>query len=195
MIHYPKSDIVHPHQEVSVWIYKYVWNSAEACANIQISLYRVSWYGKLFRRQFSLLRGKNSQVSRYYVAEGNAEKELAKCLADFNQRNVQNAPVLIVSTVVNKRSGFTRDGEYETHLKDGFQYYDHGMQAMNLCLKAHELGLATLIMGIYDEAAIRKFFNIDENQIIVAVIAVGYAAEEPPMPKRKTVDDITVFKE
>ena len=69
------------------------------------------------------------------------------------------------------------------------------MQAMNLCLKAHELGLATLIMGIYDEAAIRKFFNIDENQIIVAVIAVGYAAEEPPMPKRKTVDDITVFKE
>ena len=128
---------------------------------------------------------KNSQVSRYYVAEGNAEKELAQCLADFNQRNVQNAPVLIVSTVVNKRSGFTRNGEYETHLKDGFQYYDHGMQAMNLCLKAHELGLATLIMGIYDEAAIRTFFNIDENQIIVAVIAVGYAAEEPPMPKRK----------
>ena len=70
---------------------------------------------------------KNSQVSRYYVAEGNAEKELAQCLADFNQRNVQNAPVLIVSTVVNKRSGFTRNGEYETHLKDGFQYYDHGM--------------------------------------------------------------------
>lgn len=31
---------------------------------------------------------KNSQVSRYYVAEGNAAKELAKCLADFNQRNV-----------------------------------------------------------------------------------------------------------
>ena len=138
---------------------------------------------------------KNSQVSRYYVAEGNAKKELAQCLADFNQRNVQNAPVLIVSTVVNKRSGFTRNGEYETHLKYGFQYYDHGMQAMNLCLKAHELGLATLIMGIYDEAAIRTFFNIDENQIIVAVIAVGDAAEEPPMPKRKTVDDITVFKE
>ena len=41
----------------------------------------------------------------------------------------------------------------------------------------------------------RFLINIDENQIIVAVIAVGYAAEEPPMPKRKTVDDITVFKE
>ena len=63
---------------------------------------------------------KNSQVSRYYVAEGNAEKELAKCLADFNRQSVQNAPVLIVSTVVNKRSGFTRDGEYERTLKTAF---------------------------------------------------------------------------
>lgn len=138
---------------------------------------------------------KNSQVSRYYVAEGNAKKEWASYLGEFNGRNVQDAPVLIVSTVVNKRSGFTRAGEYETHLKDGFQYYDCGMQSMNLCLKAHELGLATLVMGIYDEAAIRKLFNIDESQIIVAVTAVGYADGETSMPKRKSVDDITVFKE
>ena len=138
---------------------------------------------------------KNSQVSRYYVAEGNAKKELASYLGEFNGRNVQDAPVLIVSTVVNKRSGFTRAGEYETHLKDGFQYYDCGMQSMNLCLKAHELGLATLVMGIYDEAAIRKLFNIDESQIIVAVTAVGYADGETSMPKRNSVDDITVFKE
>lgn len=138
---------------------------------------------------------KNSQVSRYYVAEGNAKKELASYLGEFNGRNVQDAPVLIVSTVVNKRSGFTREGEYETHLKDGFQYYDCGMQSMNLCLKPHELGLATLVMGIYDEAAIRKLFNIDESQIIVAVTAVGYADGETSMPKRKSVDDITVFKE
>lgn len=138
---------------------------------------------------------KNSQVSRYYVAEGNAKKELASYLGEFNGRNVQDAPVLIVSTVVNKRSGFTRAGEYETHLKDGFQYYDCGRQSMNLCLKAHELGLATLVMGIYDEAAIRKLFDIDESQIIVAVTAVGYADGETSMPKRKSVDDITVFKE
>ena len=138
---------------------------------------------------------KNSQVSRYYVAEGNAKKELASYLGEFNGRNVQDAPVLIVSTVVNKRSGFTREGEYETHLKDGFQYYDCGMQSMNLCLKAYELGLATLVMGIYDEAAIRKLFDIDESPIIVAVTAVGYADGETSMPKRKSVDDITVFKE
>ena len=138
---------------------------------------------------------KNSQTSRYYVAEGEAKTELEKCLAEFNCKNSKDAPVLIVSTVVTKRSGFTREGEYETHLKDGFQYYDHGMQAMNLCLKAHELGLATLIMGIYDEAAIRKLFAIPPEQAIVAVIAVGYPEGETAMPKRKSVDDITVFAE
>ncbi|MBQ9237896.1 MAG: nitroreductase [Treponema sp.] len=137
---------------------------------------------------------KNSQTSRYYVAEGAAKKELETSLADFNQRNAHDAPVLIVSTVVTGRSGYTRDGAYETHLKDGFQYYDHGMQAMNLCLKAHELGLGTLIMGIYDEAVVRRFFSISENEAIVAVIAVGYADGESAMPKRKQVDDITVFK-
>ena len=52
-----------------------------------------------------------------------------------------------------------------------------------------------LLWGFTMRRQSESFFNIDENQIIVAVIAVGYAAEEPPMPKRKTVDDITVFKE
>ena len=149
---------------------------------------------EIIRAATFALSWKNSQVSRYYVAEGDTKKELATYLGEFNGRNVQSAPVLIVSTVVDKRSGFTRAGEYETHLKDGFQYYDCGMQSMNLCLKAHELGLATLVMGIYDEAAIRKLFAIDESQIIVAVTAVGYADGETSMPKRKSVDDITVFK-
>ena len=138
---------------------------------------------------------KNSQVSRYYVADGERKKELAKCLPPFNQNNVNDAPVLIVTTVVKGRSGFERDGSYTTHLKEGFQYFDNGLQVANLCLKAQELGLGTLIMGIYDEASIRAFFHIDDTQEIVAVIGVGYPNVAPEKPKRKTVDEITVFKE
>lgn len=136
---------------------------------------------------------KNSQVSRYYVADGEKKKELEKCLAEFNQNNVKDASVLIVSTVQNGRSGFERDGSYTTHLKDGFQYFDNGLQVENLCLKAQELGLGTLIMGIYDEEKIRAYFNIPEEHVIVCVISVGYPDIEPEMPKRKTVEDIVVF--
>ena len=75
---------------------------------------------------------KNSQVSRYYVVktEDNREK-IVNCLPDFNKENVKNAPVLIVNTVIKNRSGFERDGSYSTHLKDGFQYFDNGLQVQH----------------------------------------------------------------
>lgn len=137
---------------------------------------------------------KNSQVSRYYICdEPDKTKEFLKCMPEFNQKSMQNAPAVIVSTVVKNRSGFERDGSYTTHLKDGWQYFDNGLQIQNLCLKAYESGIGTLIMGIYDVDKIREFFDIPQEQEIVAVIAVGYTQEEPAMPKRKNVSDIANF--
>lgn len=61
---------------------------------------------------------KNSQVSRYYICdEPDKTKEFLKCMPEFNQKSMQNAPAVIVSTVVKNRSGFERDGSYTTHLK------------------------------------------------------------------------------
>lgn len=137
---------------------------------------------------------KNSQVSRYYAVDGDQKDQFMACLPEFNQNNSKDASTIIVSTVVNGRSGFERDGSYTTHLKDGFQYFDNGLQIQNLCLKAYELGLGTLIMGIYDEQKIREFLSIPEDEVVVAVIAVGYPDIEPVMPKRKSVEDILIFK-
>ena len=137
---------------------------------------------------------KNSQVSRYYAVDGDQKDQFMACLPEFNQNNSKDASTIIVSTVVNGRSGFERDGSYTTHLKDGFQYFDNGLQVQNLCLKAYELGLGTLIMGIYDEQKIREFLSIPEDEAVVAVIAVGYPDIEPAMPKRKSVEDILIFK-
>ena len=137
---------------------------------------------------------KNSQVSRYYAVDGDQKNQFMACLPEFNQNNSKDASTIIVSTVVNGRSGFERDGSYTTHLKDGFQYFDNGLQVQNLCLKAYELGFGTLIMGIYDEQKIREFLSIPEDETVVAVIAVGYPDIEPAMPKRKSVEDILIFK-
>lgn len=137
---------------------------------------------------------KNSQVSRYYVSDtSESTEEFLSCLPEFNQKSMANAPAVIVSTIVKNRSGFERDGSYSSHLKEGWQYFDNGLQIQNLCLKAYELGLGTLIMGIYDVDKVREFFNIPDEEEIVAVVAVGYAVEQPQTPKRKTVDEITKF--
>lgn len=138
---------------------------------------------------------KNSQVSRYYVVDTKENVQaFAPCLAEFNQKNIENAGAIIVSTVVKNRSGFERDGSYSTHLKDGWQYFDNGMAVQNIVLTAHDLGLGSLVMGIYDADKVREFFQIPETEEVVAVISVGYADISPEMPKRKTVEDITTFK-
>ena len=137
---------------------------------------------------------KNSQVSRYYVINTPENKEkFLNFLPEFNKNNVKDAPAIIVSTIVKNRSGFERDGSYSTHLKEGFQYFDNGLQVQNLCLEAYNLGLGTLIMGIYDEKEIRTFLNIPEEQEIVAIIGVGYPDITPEMPKRKDIAEIVSF--
>ena len=91
------------------------------------------------------------------------------------------------------RAGFNRDGVAENELGDEWGAYDLGLQNANLILKARELGLDTLIMGIRDGEALRKELNIPESQEVVSVISVGYRDIEPAMPKRKEMEQIATF--
>ena len=93
---------------------------------------------------------------------------------------------MIVTTFVANRAGFNRQGEPDNEAGNGWGFYDCGLHNENLVLKAKDMGLDTLIMGIRDEKAIRQVLNIPETEIIVAVIAVGYASEGAEKPKRKS---------
>ena len=136
----------------------------------------------------------NSQPSRYYVAMGQARDAVAAMLPQFNQNNVINAPVLIVPTVVRGTSGYGKDGVARTHLDDGFLHFDNGLRVQNICLKALDMGLGSLIMGLYDEKAIREYFEIPDTQEIVCVLSIGYPDIQPEARPRLSVDEIAVFK-
>jgi len=138
---------------------------------------------------------KNSQTARYHVVESEAVLNQIKkeALPEFNAHNCQDAPVLIIATFVKNRSGFERNGTETNECGQGWGYYDLGLHNMNFILKARELGLDTLIMGIRDEKKIREILNIDENEIIVSIISLGYRDIDPDKPKRKCVEDITKF--
>ena len=137
---------------------------------------------------------KNYQTSRYYVAQSkDARNQVAAALPEFNQNNVKNAPVLIVTTVVLNRVGFNRDGSTVNELGNGWGYYDCGLHNANLLLKAAELGLGTLVMGIRDADALKAVLSIPENEAVVSVISVGYPDIDPVRPKRKEIDDIAKF--
>lgn len=137
---------------------------------------------------------KNSQTARYYcVYEDDAiAKFSAECLPEFNQNSSKDS-VLVVTTFVANRSGFDRDGTPDNECANGWGYYDLGLHNENFLLKATELGLDTLVMGIRDADRIRTLLEIPETEIIVSVIAVGYGTNAPAKPKRKQADDFLKF--
>lgn len=138
---------------------------------------------------------KNSQTGRYYVVMTPEKLESVKknCLPEFNGNNVANAPVLIVTTFVKNRAGFDREGNPDNELGNEWGAYDLGLCNQNLLLKATELGLDTLVMGIRDEKALRQELSIPEDQEVVSVIGVGYRVEDAQMPKRKELEKVVTF--
>ena len=139
---------------------------------------------------------KNAQEIRYYVAVSEEKRQaVLDALAEGNRKKTQNAPVFLISAVILNRAGFQKDGTADNELGNGWGYYDLGLQNENLILKAKELGLDTLIMGIRNAEKIHEMLQIPETEQVVAVIAVGYRDIDPEKPKRKTPEDILTFLE
>jgi nitroreductase len=137
---------------------------------------------------------KNCQPIRYVAVSDPAIKEkiAANCVMDFkfNANTISHCPLLIVQTIVHGRSGFERDGSYSTSKEDRWEMYDAGIAAQTLCLSAHAHGLGTVIMGIFDEAKLAEVLQLPESQLVGGLIAMGYPAEDPAAPKRKSVEDL-----
>ena len=135
---------------------------------------------------------KNTQISRYIAIEDRTVLDTIckDFLPEHNANIVSGAPLLIAQTFIKNRCGFERDGSYTTERKDGWQYYDCGIAAQTFCLAAHDAGLGTVIMGIFPHKELGAFLNVPEDQELMALIAVGYPAEEPVAPKRKDVDTL-----
>lgn len=135
---------------------------------------------------------KNTQTAGYLVVEHpeQAQRErLMACLPPYNARIVSTAPVIVVMTTQHGRSGFNRDGSFTTKKEDRWEIFDAGIACQTLCLAAWEKGIGSCIMGIYDEEKLPELLQVPEDQIITAVVALGYPAETPEPPKRKTLED------
>ena len=138
---------------------------------------------------------KNTQVARYTVLTGEAKDKVAACTTSWAKNGdiMRSAPVVVAMSIIDKRSGYERDGSPSTPLGDGWQMFDCGIAAQSFCLAAFDAGLSTLIMGIYDDNT-ADVIGIPEGQILTALIAVGYAAEAPTAPNRKEVSDLITYK-
>lgn len=142
---------------------------------------------------------KNTQITRYIVVEDRKKLEriASDCVLGFeyNTKTIMGSPALVVITIVKNRSGFERDGSYSTSKGDHWEMFDAGIAAQTFCLAAHEKGLGTVILGVFDEEKIAEVITVPEGQQIAALVAIGYPAEQPEAPKRKAVSELLSYSE
>ena len=101
---------------------------------------------------------------------------------------------MMVITTVNSRSGYERDGSFTTSKGTHWQSFDAGIAAQTFCLAAHEAGIATVIMGIFDEEKVKEVIDVPDGQSVSALVAIGYADDEPEAPRRKSAEELLTVR-
>ena len=134
-----------------------------------------------------------TQGYRCYVAaspEKTAEIR-EKALPPFNADRTVNAAYIVTTYLRDTVS--LRDGKPMNEIGNGWAAYDLGLHDSYLILAAKDAGYDTLIMGIRDSDALREILSIPDTEEVMAVIAIGKAAQEPTARPRKALDEVTKF--
>jgi nitroreductase len=128
--------------------------------------------------------GLNNQPWRFAIVRDNALKDDISKLTHYSGI-VKDAAVLI-AVFMDSASGYHR-------VKDAQSI---GACMQNMLLEAHSLGLGAVWLGeiIKSDEQIRGLLGLGEGLELMAVIAIGYPAEQPKPTKRKALKDLIVFR-
>ena len=110
--------------------------------------------------------------------------------AALNQTLIQEAPVIIVvcADLIRSSSGY---GSRGVHL---YSIQDTAAATENILLAAQELGLATCWVGAFREDEVAKAVKAPRNLRPVAMVAVGYPAERPVAPQKRSFNEIVHYE-
>ena len=134
----------------------------------------------------------NMQPTKYYVALSQEKHDAVLEMIGGNKDRVVNACAFVVSTFEKGKSGFFR-GMPANDAGEFWGAYDNGLSNAYFVLKARAMGFDTLIMGMREADKLRELFEIPEEEAVMAVIALGYRAQEPNTPAHRPLDEIVKF--
>ncbi len=64
----------------------------------------------------------------------------------------------------------------------------------NMVIAAEALGLGSCWIGYFEESEVNRALGIPDHLRVVAMIAVGYPAEKPEPPPKKSLDEIVHYE-
>lgn len=134
----------------------------------------------------------NSQPYHFTVCTGElAQKAAAACAGMGMNKFAAQAPCLIVV----EEAPYNKTAAVGSRFKNqDYRSVDIGLAVGQLVLEAQNRGLATCILGWFDEGKLKKLVGTTAR--VRLVITLGYAAEGDPLrPKsRKALEEIADFR-
>ena len=79
-----------------------------------------------------------------------------------------------------------------TKFGDWFMF-DLGIAIQTLCLTAYDLGLGTVIAGLFDHNRAKEVLEVPEGYELVALIPLGYPAHDPAAPTRRGISEFAHY--
>jgi len=137
----------------------------------------------------------NTQCCELIIVKDTSTKsQLHECIAPKNPatKAIGNAPAVIAFCGKKNQAGYYND-KVSTRFGDWLMY-DLGLATQNFCLAAHELGLATVIVGLFDHDRAEKILQVPESYSLVTLVPVGFPAKKPSPPKRKSIEDLVHYE-
>ena len=130
----------------------------------------------------------NTQCWHFVVVKDEMLKEKLSKEAG-HQSFIAEAPIVIVVCAdLNCSERFGERG-VETYCLQ-----DTAAAIQNMLLTITAIGLATCWVGSFDEAEASIILELKAGMRPVAILPIGYAAEESKMPTRKTIDQVSEWK-
>ena len=114
------------------------------------------------------------------------EKREAVAKACFEQYWISHAPVIVVVGVTPSKTE-----RYYGESGEMFSICNGAAAVQNMLLTAHAEGLASCWVGAFEKAMLHRVLNISDDVIVTAVLPVGYADEQVPVPPRKILENLT----
>ncbi|MGQ9674453.1 MAG: nitroreductase family protein [Chloroflexota bacterium] len=126
----------------------------------------------------------NRQCWRFIVVRDEDQRK-ALATAGGPRDAMSNAPVIVVAAAIPSQSG----------VRDGLEYFmlDMGIAVEHLILEATAQGLGSCWVGFFKEEIVRDTLRLPKNMRVVAMVPLGYPAEQPAARDRLALEEIVSY--
>jgi len=136
----------------------------------------------------------NTQCWEVIIArDPKMKSQLANTLTLTNpaRSSMTEAPLVVVLCGKKGISGFKK-GEAAT-VRGDWLLFDTGIAMQTICLAAHDLGLGTVIVGLFDHKKAEEILGVAPDVEVVAMTPLGYPAAEGSVRKRKEFSEFVFY--